>query len=114
MKKYKIKSEAVPFILEKHATKNYPLETWEGLGISLNALDEVKPPFISYGKEKGRYSDLCGWSKDDGSKFEFTINFPSAKMQEYENMKKESEMRKLMDAIQSLVDRFYSDFNFEE
>lgn len=52
--------------------------------------------------------------QNDGSKFEFTINFPSAKMQEYENMKKESEMRKLMDAIQSLVDTFYSDFNFEE
>ena len=111
MKKYRIKKEAVPFILEKHATRVYDLGTWESIGIDINALEEVKPAHISFGIKTGENSaNLGGWSKENGAEFEFTIHFPSVSFYEYDKFSKGRVTRELMDRIQRQIDNFYYGF----
>lgn len=110
MKKYRLKSEAVPFILEKHATKIYDMETWKSLQINENALEEVKPIYLSFGKKTSDISNsLCGWEKDS-ARFEFTIHFPNIKYHEYDKFNKGNIIRGLMDEIQKKVDNYFEDF----
>lgn len=111
--KYKLKSEAVKFFHEKYATCVYEYETWEGIGVDKNALEEVKPAFISYGIKTSEIgSSLAGWNSE-GSHYHFTINFPSMKMMEHDKFSKGKSIRKLMDKIQRDVDYFYLDFEIE-
>jgi len=111
MKKYRIKKEAVPFILEKYATKVLSLDAWESLGIDKNALDLVEPAFITYGKKMGENSSsLGGWSADNGAHFEFTIHFPSIKFMENDKFSKGRNTRDLMDRIQYAINDFYDKF----
>lgn len=111
MKQYRLKKEAVPFILEKHATKIYPYDTWQSLGIDLKALEEVEPIYISFGiKTSDNSSSLCGWSEKDGSHFEFTINFPNVKFEEHDKFSKGRISRDLMNKIQDNLDSFFIDF----
>lgn len=115
MKKYRIKKEAVPFILEKHATAIYQLDEWNELGIDIKALEEVEPAYITYGKKRDdTCSTLCGWSSNDGSDFGFTIHFPSMRHKEYDVFSKGRPIRELMDKIQSDVNRFYEQFNDDQ
>lgn len=111
MKNYRLKSEAVPFINEKHATNIYPMDTWDSLGIDINALEEVKPTYLKLGHAyyDNSGSTLGGWDKE-GAKFHFTIHFPGVKHCEYDKFSKGKMIRNLMDIIQSDLDSFYSDF----
>lgn len=115
MKNYRLKKEAVPFILEKHATRIYSLETWESIGIDINALEEVRPAYLTYGHKSGENSaTLGGWDKEGGTHFCFTINFPSTTHCEHDKFSKGRVTRKLMDRIQNQIDNFYSEFLTDE
>ena len=110
MKKYRIKKEAVPFIKETHATSIYDFETWDKLGIDINALEEIEPMYLSFGIKRGdNCGTLGGWSKDI-STFEFTIHFPSTKFHEHDEFSKGRITRKLMDRIQRNINSFYEEF----
>lgn len=112
--KYKLKKEAVQYFHEKYASSVYEIGTWEGIGIDVKALEEVKPAYISYGiKTSNIGSSLSGWD-ENGSHYHFTINFPSMKMHEHDKFSKGRYIRKLMDKIQKEVDYFYLDFDREE
>lgn len=114
MKNYRLKKEAVPFMLEKYATQILPLDTWESNGIDIKALEEVKPIFLSYGRQTSEISKtLCGWN-NEGSHFEFTINFPSVQYFEHDKFSKGRIVRELMDKIQYQIDDFYTKFVSEE
>jgi len=111
-KNYRIIKEAVPFILEKHATAIYSLETWNSIGIDIKALEEVKPAFVSYGIKSGeRSTDLSGWDKENGAKCCFTITFPSMQHQEYDKFSKGRMIRELMNKIQNNIDYFYQQYH---
>lgn len=115
MKQYRIKKEAVPFILEKHAASIYSKETWESLGICLNTLEEVEPMYIDYGqKYRENSKNLGGWSQEKGAHFSFTIHFPSMKYHEYDVFNKGRITRELMDRIQNELNRVYRNFLNEE
>lgn len=119
MKNYRLKKEAVKFFIEKHATAIYSEDTWKDLGVDLPALDEVKDAFITYGHahklESGtKTATLGGWSKETGTHFHFTINFPSVKFEENDRFMKGKSTRALMDRIQSAVDNFYVQFSAGE
>jgi hypothetical protein len=111
MKKFRLKKEAVPFVLEKHATSVYSLDTWESCGIDIKALEEVEPAFITHGRKMGENSaTLGGWSKDEGTTFEFTIHFPSVNFYEHDKFAKGRVTRDLMNRIQSQINNFYDQF----
>lgn len=111
MKKYRLKKEAVPFILEKHATSIYSLDTWEGIGIDIKALEEVEPLHITYGRKIGEHgSTLSGWSEKDGTTFEFTLHFPSVTFYEHDKFSKGRITRELMSSIQHKINDFYENF----
>jgi hypothetical protein len=114
MKKYRVKKEAVPFINAKHLHKVCELEIWDKIGLDMNALEEVEPAYISYGKKiDANSSTLCGWS-EDGGRFEFTINFPNMKHKEYDKFCKGKTTRALMDIVQTCVNNYYEHFLNEE
>lgn len=111
MKKYKLKKEAIQFFKEDLATKVYPKDIWDNLSVDLNALTEVKEPFISYGKKTGKESSsLCGWSPESGARYEFTINFPSLTFHEHDVFSKGRITRELMNSIQDAVSEYYENF----
>lgn len=112
MKLYRLKSEAVPFFAEKFATKVFELNTWqETYGVDIKALDEIAEPYLTYGHHMSdNAKTLGGWSLKDGSKFEFTINFPGVKMNEYDHFANGKVVRELMNKIQYQIDRFYQQF----
>ena len=86
---------------------------WEKNNVDINALEEVKDIYIKYGHENQRKditsSSLSGWS-EKGSRFHFTIHFPSIKFSEHDKFSKGKITRKLMDEIQRVSDRFFEDF----
>jgi hypothetical protein len=107
---YRLKKEAVPFFNEKYATSIYCIDTWEGIGIDMNALEEVGEPYLAYGHQTGENSGtLSGWSKG-GSHFCFTIYFPSVKHYEHDKFNKGRITRDLMNKIQSIIDNYFSEF----
>ena len=111
MSKYRLKSEAVPFINEKHATKIYELDKWESIGIDIKALDKIEMPYITHGRKTGENSaTLGGWSNDEGCNFEFTIHFPNIKYMEYDKFTNGKMVRDLMNRMQQQVNYFFSDF----
>jgi len=111
MKKYRLKKEAVPFVLEKHATSIYCLDTWNSIGIDIKALEEVEPAYITYGRKLSEKSEtLGGWGKDDGATFEFTIHFPSINFHEHDKFSKGRVTRELMGKLQSQINYFYDQF----
>lgn len=101
MKQYRLKRDALPFFDDKYREKVYPYSVWEGMNISLNALEEVEPIYISYGFNKKGYTDLCGWGSDDGSHFHFTVNLPLTNLKEH-NLIKER-MPEIMRDIQNII-----------
>jgi hypothetical protein len=111
MKKYRLKTEAVPFFKVEHSTSIYGWDTWDRLGVDDKALEEVKDAYVSYGHKTSEISSsLAGWGADKGADYRFTIHFPSMKMREYDEFGKGKVIRKLMDEIQRKVDCFFSDF----
>ena len=115
MKLYRVKKEAIPFVLEKHATKIYSLQVWEELGFCEKALEVVEPMYIRYGKRRSEISStLGGWNKEEGTSFEFTIYFPSVSFYENDKFTNGKMTRELMDRIQSQIDGFYTEFVNEE
>lgn len=108
MKRYRLKRNAVPYFDDKYADKIYSYNVWEKDNISINALEEVEPIYISYGFDKKGYTDLSGWSNDDGAHFHFTINFPLTNLKEYNLIK--TRMPDIMRDIQNIVNQKTKDF----
>lgn len=111
MKKYRLKKEAVPFVKEDHATKIYPFDTWDSLGIDIKALEEVEPCYISHGtKRDDTTTTLGGWNSKEGTTFEFSLHFPSVTFYEHDKFSKGRITRELMDRIQRNINNFYEQF----
>lgn len=107
---FRLKKEAVPYFKEKHATSIYSYATWEKLGVDDRALEEVKSVYLSYGHDMNSGSKtLCGWD-ENGSRFQFTIHFPSLKYKEHDMFSKDRMIRELMNKIQSDINDFQSKF----
>lgn len=114
MKQFRLKKEAVEFFNERYATSIYPFDVWEKQGIDMNALDEVKNVIIKYGQsDSERSSHLSGWD-EKGSRFYFTIVFPSTKFGEHDKFSGGKSVRELMDKIQRQVSSHYVDFINQE
>lgn len=112
MKNYRLKPEARPFISEKHATRVYDFPTWDKLSVNMNALEEVKPAYITYGIETSKNSSsLSGWSEKNGADYKFTIHFPSQKFMEHDKFSKGNVIGELMDLMQSVIDSFYERYS---
>jgi len=113
MRKYRLKKEAVTFFKEKYATAIYPIETWDGLGIDMVALEEVEDAYLVFGHESlrpdSKSSSLGGWDQE-GSRFYFTIRFPGVKFGEHDKFSNGKVVRELMNKIQRDINNFYSDF----
>lgn len=117
---YRLKPEAVPFFKKSIKTAVLDWDKWtKNYNVDPDALEEVKPCYLSYGHEHETKVDnghpinsstLGGWSKD-GAAFHFTVHFPSMKMKEYDLFNNGNVTRQMMDAVQSSLDRFYSKFN---
>ena len=114
MKKFRLKKDAVPFFKEKYATAIYPWDVWEGIGVDTKALEEVNPPYLTYGIERGIYTNLGGWNNQDGKSFEFTIHFPDVRMSEHDRFSNGRITRGLMNRIQDVIDNYFSDWTIEE
>lgn len=110
---YRLKPNAVPFFRENLKTAVLDWDTWtKKYNVDPEAIEEVKPCYITYGHEssKDSMSSLCGWKSGEGSRYHFTLNFPSMKMREHDMFTKGNMMRGLMDAIQGVVNDFYLKF----
>lgn len=111
MKQYRLKKEAVPFFIEKHATAIYPLDTWKSIAVDINALEEVEETFLTFGHPTSKSTkSLCGWSGDNGAYFHFTIHFPGVKYSEHDKFSNGKVTRELMNKIQNSINTFYADF----
>jgi hypothetical protein len=110
MKNYRLKKEAVPFFKEDHATSIYSWDVWDKLQIDNSALEEVKPPYISCGIDKGGYKTLSGWNEKEGAKFEFTIFFPDITWQEHDRFSNGKLTRELMQKMQYVIDTHFYEF----
>ena len=110
MKNYRLKPEAVKFFKEKCATAIHSFDVWNDYQVDMSALEEVEPAYIDYGIEDGNRNDLCGWSQENGSRFYFTIHFPSMKYMEYSKFQKNKAIRELMNKFQQEINWFYQGF----
>lgn len=112
MKQYRLKKEALPFFVEKHATAIYSLDIWKELSVDERALDEVKEPVIYYGHESPKppkASWLAGWD-ENGTHLHFTILFPSVKFQEHDKFTNGRLIREMMDRINTAIRYHYDGF----
>lgn len=111
MSKFRLKPEATPFFKEDLATKILDFDNWEKLNVDQSALEKVEEVYIEYGiKSSDNSSNLSGWD-EKGSRFHFTLRFPSIKLQEHDKFNNGRTTRELMGKIQSLVNRHFEDFN---
>lgn len=113
MKNYRLKKEAVPFFKEELATRILSYDKWESYNVDNNALEEVEEAYLTFGHSdnENRSATLSGWSKDNGTHFHFTIQFPSIKFSEHDKFNKGRNVRGLMDEIQRCVNNYYLGFN---
>jgi hypothetical protein len=111
MNLFRLKKEAIPFVKEKYANNVMSDERWEALGISTDALDRIKPPFIKEGIATSKHSgSISGWGSEDESRFHFTVIFPDCTCREYEAIKNELNTAELIEGLEYAAKRFYSDF----
>lgn len=112
MKKFRLKPEAVPFFKESHATAIYNWDTWNSLNVDMKALEEIEDAYLKFGHEKdgSNSSSLSGWD-EKGSKFHFTIHFPSVTFRDHDKFSNGKVVRELMNKIQRDVNDFYLSFN---
>lgn len=115
MIKFRLKKEAIPFFSEDIAVKIMRLHEWQdNYHVDKNALEEVKPLYVSYGIKSGENSSsLSGWD-EKGSRFHFTLHFPSVKFNEHDKFSKGKSIRKLMDRMQEDLNSFYEEFSVGE
>jgi hypothetical protein len=120
MERYRLKKEALKFFNQDLATKVLPLHEWEvNHSVDENALEEVKPAYVTYGFKENNGSSLAGWTNQEhnkghvGSHFHFTLHFPSTKFQEHDKFCKGRMVRELMDRIQNNLDQLYQKFETE-
>lgn len=110
-KKFRLKPEAHQFFKSDLATKILDLYDWKQNNVSDNALEEVKEVYLKFGHERheGSFTSLSGWD-EKGTRFHFTICFPSTTHSEHDKFSKGNVVRKLMDILQSDCDRFFQEF----
>jgi len=108
---YRLKQEAVPFFKEKYAKAIYIFDVWDKIGVDIVALEKVEECFISYGHESNKGSSLAGWEDGKGSRFHFTLNFPSMKFKEHDKFSNGKVIREMMNQVQSQLDYLYTSFN---
>jgi hypothetical protein len=118
MAKFRLKKEARPFFKEKLSTSIHDWDTWNSLNVDQSALEKVEECFVTYGHEREsenlRSSSLSGWSNEKGSRFHFTMNFPSIQFREHDEFSKGRIVAEMMDRIQREINRFYEQFNNQE
>lgn len=118
MAKFRLKKEARPFFKEKFSSSIYDWETWERLNVDNAALEKVEDCFVTYGHEREsdnlKSSSLGGWSNEKGSRFHFTLHFPSIQYREHDEFSKGRVVAEMMDKIQRELNRFYEQFNNKE
>lgn len=113
MKLFRLKKEAVQFFKEGLANCLYGLDTWKKLQVDMNALEEVEEAYLQYGQKTSEHgATLGGWS-EDGSKFHFTVHFPSMKYCEHDKFSKGRMIRDLSGRIQGVINNFYMNFSTE-
>ena len=114
MSNFRLKKDATPFFKESLAYAIYDYETWTTkYNVDPTALEEVEPAYITFGHmNKDRNSgSLCGWDKECGSHFYFTLRFPSVKFSEHDKFTQGRTSRDLMDKIQCCINHFYESFS---
>lgn len=105
---YRLKEEALPFFSKELRTATMEMEAWtETYHVCKDALEEVRPCFITFGHQKGCTNSLAGWDKENGAKFNFTLNFPSLKYKDYDQIYNKGMTRKLMERVQCVVNEWY-------
>ena len=118
MAKFRLKKEARPFFKEKFSTSIHDWETWEKLNVDNAALEKVEECFVTYGHERDsgnvKSSSLAGWSNEKGSRFHFTLHFPSIQFREHDEFCKGRVVAEMMDKIQRELNRLYEQFNNKE
>lgn len=119
MEMYRLKTEAVPYFSKEVSTSILSLSDWEKYLVDVNALEEVKPIYVSYGHESLRNNEeytsktLCGWNQNNGGVFHFSLHFPSLKLKRYNKFTKDKMIRELMDKIQHQCNYLYQEFEVE-
>lgn len=107
-KLYRLKNDAVQFFDDKHSKKVKPISYWFEIGVSIYALDEVEPIFITYGIRTSDISTSVSEWDSNGStaKFHFTINAYDISLKEYNFLKEEKNIRDMMNNIQNEISNF--------
>lgn len=115
MKLYRLKEAAYPFFKQGLQTAILEYDVWtQTYNVCPEAIEEVKPCYVSCGIMEGRQKSISGWNQKDGSQFLFTLHFPSMKCREYDNFSKGTLSRQLVDTIQNAVDNWWNKLNTEE
>ena len=110
MKKYRLKTEAVPFFVDKLATAICDMQTWKEYKVDEKTLEEVEEARIEYGKNMNDVcKDLSSYG-EKGAQFHFTIVFPSMKFKEYNDFTKGKMIRDLMNRLQNEINVFMNGF----
>jgi hypothetical protein len=114
MKKFRLKKDAVKFFKADLSTEINDFDFWNRKNVDPEALEEVEDCYISYGIASSETSrNTAGWSDGKGSRFHFTLNFPSHKFHEYDQFSKNKMTRELMNKIQKVANDFYLGFDKE-
>lgn len=73
MRKFRLKSEAIPFFDEKFHNKVADFNFWDENGISKNAIYEVGKCYVNLGiKRNDVRTDISGWREGE-SHYHFTV-----------------------------------------
>lgn len=110
MKEYRLRLGAVPFFEPKFATFTAPLHVWEDQKISILALEEVEPVWVSFGAAihgDGSVIHTSAWdsrkdTRNNGgpaAKFWFTVNIGDISCSKYEKV----DSRAILDKIQDVL-----------
>ena len=110
MKLYRLKKEAVEYFDKKYATAIHDWDAWHKTGVDDNALEEVREPYLAHGIKTSEISSTLGGWDENGSRFCFTIYFPSVRFYEHDKFTSGKMTRELMNKIQPVISNFYNDF----
>ena len=131
---HRIKKEALKFFKKDLSTKILSVEDWKKkYNIDEEALEEIKEPYITYGRDELRETyesgSLAGWRNDanDAAKdkdnerrpygrayFCFTLNFPSVRYEEHDRFQKGRLLQGLMRRLQREADNYFQQFAADE
>ena len=110
MEKYRLKEGARPYFDEGLADVEENIMFWDELGVSMNALEEVKPRVMvieRYVKIPGEIREteqpvkLTSKVPADGIEFYFTVKFPGAERKDFAECSAIAE--RLLDGMEGII-----------